>query len=184
MASSGQGLPPGDRVAEARAMDQLSVGAASYSVGRATRRDVRDIVTLLHDDELGARRELDELAPYEAAFEAIDRDPNHLLLVVKADSNAVVGTMQLTLLPGLARGATTRLQIEAVRIAASARGTGLGSALFEWAHDYGRRHGATLAQLTTDKARDDAHRFYARLGYTATHEGMKRPLDGSRPTPR
>ena len=170
-------LPSTYRVVDTRSMEQLSVGEASYSIGRAARADVSEIVTLLRDDSLGARRELDDLRPYEAAFEAIDRDPNHLLVVVKDDRYVVVGTMQLTLLPGLARGATTRLQLEAVRIAATARGTGLGAALFEWAHDYGRRHGADLAQLTTDKSRSDAHRFYGQLGYKATHKGMKRPLN-------
>ncbi|HWM74412.1 MAG TPA: GNAT family N-acetyltransferase [Nocardioides sp.] len=157
-------------------MDRLTVGGASYSIRRAERRDVAAIVELLHDDDLGGSRELDDLAPYEAAFEAIDRDENHLLVVAKEDSGAVVATMQLTLLPGLARGGATRLQIEAVRIAGPARGTGLGTALFEWAHDYGRERGAALAQLTTDKTRADAHRFYDRLGYEATHQGMKRSL--------
>ena len=74
------------------------------------------------------------------------------------------------------RGGMTRLQIEAVRVADSARGAGLGSAMFAWAHDFGRHHGAGLAQLTTDKTRPDAHRFYARLGYAATHEGLKLAL--------
>jgi GNAT superfamily N-acetyltransferase len=157
-------------------MDQLTVAGASYSVGRAERRDVSAIVDLLRDDSLGASRELDELAPYETAFEAIDRDPNHLLVVVRDVDAEVVATMQLTLLPCLARGAATRLQIEAVRIAGSARGSGLGTALVEWAHDYGRGRGAVLAQLTTDKSRADAHRFYGRLGYVASHVGMKRPL--------
>ena len=84
--------------------------------------------------------------------------------------------MQLTLLPGLARAAATRLQIEAVRIDASVRRTGLGTALLEWAHDYGRERGAVLAQLTTDKSRAEALRFYGRLGYEASHQGLKRSL--------
>jgi GNAT superfamily N-acetyltransferase len=84
--------------------------------------------------------------------------------------------MQLTLIPGLARGGAKRLQIEAVRLATSTRGSGLGAALFEWAHAYGERHGATLALLSSDKTRIDAHRFYDRLGYQASHEGFKRPL--------
>ena len=157
-------------------MDQLRVAGTTFVVERAARRDVPAIVELLRDDRLGTSRELDDLAPYEAAFEAIDRDPNHLLVVVRGDAGAVVATMQLTLLPGLARGAATRLQIEAVRIADGARGAGLGTALFEWAHDHGRRSGAGLAQLTTDRARGDAHRFYARLGYEASHHGLKRSL--------
>jgi GNAT superfamily N-acetyltransferase len=84
--------------------------------------------------------------------------------------------MQLTLIPGLSRGGAKRLHIEAVRVAASARGGGLGSALFDWAHAYGRSRGATLAQLTSDKSRSGAHRFYEKLGYRASHEGFKYQL--------
>ncbi len=157
-------------------MDHLTVAGTSYAVGRAERQDLTKIVELLRDDTLGATRELDDLAPYEAAFEAIDRDANHFLVVVKDADGAVVATMQLTVLPGLARGGATRLQIEGVRIGDSVRGTGLGTALFEWAHDYGRRRGAVMAQLTTDKTRVDAHRFYDRLGYEPSHLGMKRSL--------
>nr|WP_232488257.1 GNAT family N-acetyltransferase [Brevibacterium antiquum] len=91
-------------------------------------------------------------------------------------SAAVVGTLQLTLIPSLSRRGSTRLQIEAVRIGPDAQGLGLGTAVFEWAHDCGRRFGASLAQLTTDKSRTDAQRFYARLGYEASHEGLKLDL--------
>lgn len=91
-------------------------------------------------------------------------------------STAVVGTLQLTLIPSLSRRGSTRLQIEAVRIGPDAQGLGLGTAVFEWAHDCGRRFGASLAQLTTDKSRTDAQRFYARLGYEASHEGLKLDL--------
>ena len=157
-------------------MEQLTVAGTSFAVGRADRQDLAEIVELLRDDTLGATREPDDLAPYEAAFEAIDQDANHLLVVVKNAEGAVVATMQLTVLPGVARGGATRLQIEGVRIGDSVRGTGLGTALFEWAHDYGRRRGAVLAQLTTDKTRVDAHRFYDRLGYELSHLGMKRSL--------
>ena len=88
----------------------------------------------------------------------------------------VVGTAHLTLLPGLRRGGTLRLNIEAVRVSSSTRGTGLGAALIEWAHEWARRQGATMAQLTSDKSRTAAHRFYVRLGYAASHEGFKRRL--------
>lgn len=157
-------------------MEELTVAGTSYVVGRAERQDLAEIVELLRDDALGATRELDDLAPYEAAFEAIDRDANNVLVVVKNVEGVVVATMQLTLLAGLSRGGATRLQIEGVRIADSVRGTGLGTALFEWAHDFGRRRGAVLAQLTTDKTRVDARRFYDRLGYEPSHLGMKRSL--------
>lgn len=157
-------------------VEQLNVDGRVFTIARAQREDVPSLVRLLADDVLGQGREGVDLAPYEAAFEEIDRDPNQFLVAIRDTSGALVGTMQLTLIPGLARGGTKRLQIEAVRIAASARAGGLGAAMFGWAHDYGRRHGATLAQLTTDKQRIDAHRFYDRLGYTPTHEGYKLPL--------
>ncbi|SDS13254.1 Acetyltransferase (GNAT) family protein [Brevibacterium siliguriense] len=106
----------------------------------------------------------------EPAVETETADQNH-------DGSTVVGTLQLSLLPSLSRRGALRLQIEAVRIGASAQGIGLGTAVFEWAHECGRRFGARLAQLTTDKSRTDAQRFYDRLGYVASHEGMKLPLD-------
>jgi GNAT superfamily N-acetyltransferase len=133
-------------------------------------------VALLADDPVGAQRETDDLAVYHRAFELIDREPSQLLAAVRSPEGDLVGTMQLTIIPGLARGAALRLQIEAVRVAATARGGGLGAVMFRWAHDYGRRHGARLAQLTSDKTRVDAHRFYAGLGYEATHEGLKLAL--------
>lgn len=104
------------------------------------------------------------------------RTPIKFLAVIRNAEGDVCGTFQLTLIPGLARGGTTRLQIEAVRLASSTRGKGLGTAMFDWVHAWGRRHGAALAQLTTDKQRVDAHRFYDNLGYAATHEGYKLPL--------
>lgn len=167
---------------EASPTDVLVVGPTNFVVGRARRTDVAALVALLRDDVLGAGRELDDLAPYERAFDAIARDPAHLLVVVRDAADGLVGTMQLTLLPGLARAAVTRLQIEGVRVAAAHRGSGLGSAMFAWAHEYGRRHGAGLVQLTTDTARQDARRFYERLGYRATHHGMKLELDPVRPS--
>ncbi|WP_253272738.1 GNAT family N-acetyltransferase [Arsenicicoccus sp. oral taxon 190] len=88
----------------------------------------------------------------------------------------VVGTMQLTILPGLSRSATTRLQVEAVRVADRARGSGLGAAMLAWAHQWGRERGASLSQLTTDLTRQEAHRFYDRLGYAASHAGLKLDL--------
>lgn len=148
----------------------------SFVLDRASLADLPAIVALLRDDPLGAARESDDLAVYEQAFRTIDADPNQFLVAVRGADGEVVGTMQLTLIPGLARQAATRLQIEGVRIAARARGIGLGSAMFAWAHEYGRSRQAKLAQLTTDKARGDARRFYARLGYRASHEGLKLDL--------
>lgn len=141
-------------------------------VERADMEDLPRIVQMLADDVLGAARESADLAPYEAAFAAIDADPHQFLAVVR-DGDDIVGTCQLTLIPGLSRGGAARLQIESVRIAPSARGSGLGTALFSWIHEYGRVHGAAMAQLTTDVQRTDAHRFYEHLGYQATHKGFK-----------
>lgn len=128
----------------------------------------------------------DDSTAYAEAFALIADDPNQLLVSVVEGSAAdehttdapdadgrIVGTLQLSLVPSLSRRGTVRLQIEAVRIGAAAQGIGLGTAVFEWAHDCGRRFGAGLAQLTTDKSRADAQRFYARLGYVASHEGLK-----------
>lgn len=157
-------------------MHELEVAGVRFTIDRATRQDVGAIARLLADDALGASREAAADSAYEAAFDEIDADPNQYLAVIKAAHDEIVDTLQLTLIPGMARGGTKRLQIEAVRLASSTRGSGLGTAMFAWAHDYGRHHGCTLVQLTTDKRRSDAHRFYERLGYTATHEGYKQPL--------
>jgi len=157
-------------------MDSIIVGEHRYDLLRAEEADVPALVRLLSDDPLGASREAGTMDPYLAAFAEIDVDDNQLLLAVRDEADQVVATMQLTLIPGLARGGAKRLQIEAVRVAAGARGGGLGAALFAWAHDYGRTRGARLAQLTSDKTREGAHRFYRALGYTPTHEGLKRPL--------
>ncbi|MGC5629210.1 GNAT family N-acetyltransferase [Georgenia sp. Z1344] len=157
--------------------DVLEAGGATYRIGRASAEDVPAIVDLLRDDELGATREQHDLAVYEQAFAAIDRDPSHYLAVVRDGEGVVVGVMQLTLVPGLSRGGALRLHIEAVRVGATTRGSGLGRAMFAWAHDYGRSRSARLVQLTSDKSRTDAHRFYDRLGYRATHEGYKLSLE-------
>ncbi|WP_345463629.1 GNAT family N-acetyltransferase [Nocardioides marinquilinus] len=157
-------------------MDRIEVAGRVFDVRRAVVDDVPGLAALLADDVLGATRESGDLVAYERAFAAIDADPAHLLLAVRDDTGALVATMQLTLLPGLARGGATRLQVEAVRLAARARGGGLGSALFAWAHAWGAERGAVLSQLTTDRSRVDAHRFYERLGYAPSHTGFKRPL--------
>ncbi|WP_188942406.1 GNAT family N-acetyltransferase [Nakamurella endophytica] len=128
------------------------------------------------DDQLGAARDgvagPDDVQPYLDAFAAIDADPAHVLLVA-AHSDDVVGTLQLSFLPGLARRGALRAQIEAVRVRADHRSGGLGSAMVTWALAESRRRGCALVQLTSDKRRGAAHRFYARLGFTASHEGFK-----------
>lgn len=154
----------------------LTNTSGRYSVRRARIHDLIQIVALLTDDILGQGRESAEPEGYRTAFAEIAADPNQFLAVVEGADGSLVATMQLTLIPGLSRGGTKRLQVEGVRVAGSERDSGLGTALFQWAEGYARSRGATLLQLTTDKQRPDAHRFYEQLGYVATHEGYKRAL--------
>lgn len=154
----------------------LSLGSASYALRRAAVDDVPTIVSLLAADQLAAARDGGaDLSPYHAAFALIDRDPAQLLLVATAGGE-VVGTMQLTFIPGMARRGSLRAQIEAVRVAEAHRGHGLGAAMIAWAIDEARRRGCSLVQLTSDKSRVDAHRFYDRLGFTRSHDGFKLTL--------
>ena len=141
----------------------------------ARRDDVPAIVELLAADLLGAGREGDLDDAYWQAFDQISADPNNRLVVADADGE-VVGTLQLTLLPGMSRHGMLRAQIEAVRIAAPRRGQGLGRAMIEWAIGQARERGCGLVQLTSDKQRPAAVRFYESLGFTASHEGLKLPL--------
>lgn len=144
-------------------------------IRRATRADLPALVALLADDPLGAVRESADPAAYERAFAAVDAD-GHQLLVCAEEDGEVVGTLQLTVIPGLSRGGMLRGQIEAVRVRADHRGSGLGRRLVEWAVDEARRRGCGLVQLTTDRSRTDAHRFYAALGFVDSHRGLKRDL--------
>ncbi|GHH10282.1 GNAT family N-acetyltransferase [Streptomyces rubradiris] len=139
----------------------------------ATADDLPAIVAMLADDPLGAQRESpDDLTPYRTALARLAADPNqHLVVAVREDR--VIGTLQLTIIPGLSHRGATRALIEAVRIHADERGSGLGSRLIEWAIDTSRRLDCRMVQLTSDKTRTDAHRFYERLGFTASHEGFK-----------
>ncbi len=142
---------------------------------RAVIADLPAIVLLLADDQLGRRREDPGPPPnpkYEQAFEAIDRDENQLLAVAKRGGD-VVGCLQISFIPGLSRVGLWRGQIESVRIASALRGSGLGSKFFEWAIAQCRARRCGLVQLTTDKSRPDALRFYESLGFAASHEGMK-----------
>lgn len=142
---------------------------------RARAEDLAAIVDLLVDDVLGRTREDSSkpgIEPYMAAFAAIDVDPNQLL-VVAADGDEIVGTLQLSFMPGLARTGAWRGQIEAVRIASARRGGGIGKEMIEWAIAKCRDRGCRHVQLTTDKRRTDAHRFYERLGFVPSHVGYK-----------
>ncbi|MFJ9865491.1 GNAT family N-acetyltransferase [Streptomyces sp. NPDC101165] len=145
-------------------------------IRRATTDDLPAIVAMLADDPLGAQRESpDDLTPYLAALDRLNADPNQRL-VVAAREGRVIGTLQLTLIHGLSRKGATRSIIEAVRIHADERGSGLGTRLIEWAVEESRRQNCQLVQLTSDSSRTDAHRFYERLGFTASHVGFKLQL--------
>jgi ribosomal protein S18 acetylase RimI-like enzyme len=145
---------------------------------RAQSSDLPDIVALLADDDLGRSRE-DVSAPlngkYVDAFDALQRDPNQLMAVLVADG-VVAGCVQISFIPGLSRLGMWRGQIESVRIASSRRDDGLGRRLLEWAIAECRERGCGLVQLTTDKTRLDARRFYESLGFRASHEGIKLSL--------
>ena len=156
--------------------ENFTLAGENYKLRRATETDVVRIVELMADDVL--RRA--ENPPAEAgngryldAFRSIDADPAQLLVVVDDAGSTVVATMQLTIIPGLARNGATRLLVEAVRVDARLRGNGLGTVMMQWAIAEGRRRGTSLVQLTSDKARESAHRFYGRLGFEPSHVGFK-----------
>jgi GNAT superfamily N-acetyltransferase len=145
---------------------------------RANVTDLRTIVEMLADDQFGLQREDPQFpiaSEYQKAFTEIEADSNQLLAVAE-DAGFVVATLQLSFIPGLARKGTWRGQIEAVRVASSHRNSGLGQLMIEWAITQSEEKGCGLIQLTTDKLRPDAHRFYERLGFKATHEGYKLTL--------
>jgi GNAT superfamily N-acetyltransferase len=145
-------------------------------IRRARREDVESIVRLLVDDQLGAGRDsADDLGPYLKAFEDIDADASQHLMVADLGGE-IVGTLQLTIIPGLARKGALRGQVEAVRVRGDQRGGGLGGKLMDWAIGESRRRGCALVQLTSDQSRVDAHRFYLRLGFVASHQGFKLTL--------
>ena len=146
-----------------------------FTFRAAEEADLPAIVSLLADDEIGRLREDPRLplaAEYLEAFQAIKADPNQRLVVV-ADGTETVGTLQISFIAGISRKGAWRGQIEAVRIATAYRNSGLGQQMFEWAIAQCRSRGCYLVQLTTDKKRPDAHRFYEKLGFIASHEGYK-----------
>ncbi|MGC0365665.1 GNAT superfamily N-acetyltransferase [Rhodococcus sp. 27YEA15] len=150
-----------------------------YGVRQAEIRHVEALIDLLADDPIGSTRETtnpDARTIYEEAFTRIDKDPAHLLVVITVDDDTVIGSMQLTFIPGLSRMGATRMQIEAVRVHEDHRSKGIGSAMIRWACDEGARRGAFLAQLTSDRTRTEAHSFYERLGFVDSHLGFKKSL--------
>ncbi|HEX8044405.1 N-acetyltransferase family protein [Rhizobium sp.] len=140
--------------------------------------DLPAIIALLSDDVLGQQREDPSSPPnlrYIEAFQAMFADPNQLQVVATLHEE-VIGTLQLTFIPGLARKGAWRGQIEGVRISAAHRGSGVGQQMFDWAIGQCRAKGCDLVQLTTDKERPDAHRFYEKLGFVGSHIGYKLTL--------
>ena len=145
----------------------------------ARRDDVAAIVRLLADDHLGAGREVVSDPPpdsYFAAFERVDADPRNLLAVAEDAGGRVVGTLQMTFIPGLSNQGAELALIEAVRVDSSLRGQGLGQVMIGWALDEARRRGCRFIELFTHASRLDAQRFYERLGFEKSHAGMRRAL--------
>ena len=141
-------------------------------------KDLERIVEMLSDDPLGSKRERYELplpSSYISAFKAIDTDRNNELIIAEL-TNQIIGVMQITFTPYITYQGGWRATIEGVRISREARGTGAGRKMIEYAVERARARGCHLIQLTTDKARDDALRFYETLGFKATHHGMKMKL--------
>jgi GNAT superfamily N-acetyltransferase len=143
---------------------------------RATAADTAAIVRLLADDDLGRSREGGDDNAYASAFAEIERDPNNIIFVIDI-AGAVAGCAQLTIIPGLSRRGARRGQIEAVRIAAGHRGAGLGRWFMGKLIEAARERGCGLVQLTSDRRRPQAHRFYESLGFTASHVGFKLTLN-------
>ena len=144
----------------------------------AKAEDLERIVEMLSDDLLGSKRERFELplpSSYEKAFKAIDADPNNELVVVN-HKGKIVGVLQITFTPYITHQGGRRATVEGVRISSDVRGMGVGSQMIEYAIARAKERGCHLIQLTTDKQREDALRFYERLGFNATHEGFKMKL--------
>jgi GNAT superfamily N-acetyltransferase len=154
------------------------VPVPGLQVRRAMRADLPRLFELLADDDLGRNREgVGSSDPvYVQAFEAIDGDSNQLLLLAVLDGR-VIGMLQLTFIPGLSRRGTWRANIEAVRVDSALRSRGIGRWLIERALAEARQRGCRLAQLTSDKRRTQAHKFYGDLGFVASHEGFKLALE-------
>lgn len=143
---------------------------------KATKKDISDVVKMLADDDLGAKREkYSNPLPqtYMDAFDAIDSDPNQELIVVENDDQEILGTFQLSFLQYLTYQGGVRAQIEAVRIRKDQRGKGIGKQMFEWAINRAQQKEAHVLQLTTNKKRPKAIQFYKNLGFVDSHEGMK-----------
>ncbi len=150
-------------------------GVPSITIRRARRDDVGIIIKMLADDPLGGARERLEVPlpdSYFRAFEKVDRDPNLQLVVAVDGEGAVVGCLQLCILPGLSSQGASRALIEDVRVASHCRSRGIGEQLVQWAVAEARAKGCKLVELLTHHTRVDAQRFYERLGFARSHVGM------------
>lgn len=156
-------------------------GVTLPSIRRARREDVAAILELLVDDDKATHLErgaaVTDLAPYVEAFDDIDREPDGGLFVAEVDG-VVVGTFQLLVLRHLANRGARVAQVESVHVRSSLRGRGIGTAMMRFAVDEARRRGCRRVQLTSNKKRTEAHRFYGRLGFTTSHEGFRLSLVG------
>jgi GNAT superfamily N-acetyltransferase len=149
-----------------------------FLIRPAVREDLPEIVRMLADDELGSQREkCEDPLPrsYYTAFEQIERDPNHQLIVAESDAG-VIGTLHLTFLPSISYQGGLRAQVESVRVDKRYRNRGIGRQMMEWTIERARERGACFIQLTSHLSRKDAHRFYERLGFKGSHLGMKLDL--------
>ena len=156
-------------------METGLTATSSITIRRARRDDIRTIVAMLADDRLGSARErLEDPLPqsYFEAFETVDRDPKLQLVVAVDGEGAVVGCLQLCILPGLSSQGASRGLIEDVRVAAHCRSRGIGEQMVQWAVAQARSRGCRLVELLTHSTRVDAQRFYARLGFAPSHVGM------------
>lgn len=145
---------------------------------QARAEDLEAIIRLHEEDELGAHGDMwsPETRPaYEAAFAAIARSPENMLFVA-ADGDEVVGTFQLTFIPNLTGRGALRVKVESVKVKAARRSGGIGATMMAYAESVARARGAAMLELTSNKTRKDAHRFYERLGFSRSHEGFKKKL--------
>ena len=153
----------------------IPIMQTTIQIREATHDDIPAVVHLLLEDELGRQREAVETAvpqSYYDAFAEIEQESNNAVFVAERDGQ-LIGTFQLIYLPSLSFKGGKRAQIESVRVAEALRGQGIGRVLMAWAIDQARQNGCVMVQLTTNKSRQQARRFYQQLGFSATHEGMK-----------
>jgi GNAT superfamily N-acetyltransferase len=151
---------------------------SSLVVREARADDLEAIIRLHEEDELGAHGDAwtpENKPVYEAAFAAIARSAENRLFVA-VDGEEVVGTFQLTFIPNLTGRGSLRVKVESVKVRAARRSGGIGARMMAFAEDHARRNGAAMLELTSNKTRKDAHRFYERLGFSRSHEGFKKKL--------